>query len=420
MEKLIINGGKRICGEIKIGGAKNAVLPLLAAAMLTDKTVVLTNCPMISDVKDMLDILEKLGCKTSRENDTITVNTKNAYTHIMPENESRKMRSSIFMLGSMISRFGKVCAVYPGGCDIGSRPIDLHLHGLRALGVVIEEKDGKIYCDGSNMRAGRIHLGFPSVGATENLMMAASSLEGETVIENAACEPEIVDLQNFMRSMGINISGAGTPIITISGRTDSPNEILEHRVIPDRIVTGTLLCAAAITGGSITLHDSRADHCSAVISKLQEMGCRFDIKYDTISMNAERKLVSVSKIETMPYPGFPTDMQALMLAVCTVCDGTSIITENLYENRFRHVPELIKMGASIVVKDRTAIVTGGKLHGAAVSACDLRAGAALIAAALAAEGTTVVEGVDKYVDRGYDHIEVMLRSLGADIIRAGG
>lgn len=417
MAKLIIEGGARISGELTICGAKNSILPILAATLLTDKTIRLTNCPYISDVTNMLTILRELGCRTKRTGDTVVINTADAASYVMPEHLSRELRSSIFMLGPILSRFGKVCCVYPGGCDIGNRPIDLHLKGLRDLNVDVVEKDGKVYCDSSNIKGAVVHLDFPSVGATENIMMAATAAHGKTVIMNAACEPEIADLQTFMRKMGYNVSGAGTSTIVIDGKCPSQSDIIEHRIIPDRIVAGTMLCSAAITHGNITLHSVQPADLTAVISKLREMGCIIETTHDRITLSAPDELKAVSRIETMPHPGFPTDMQALIFAVCTVCKGASVICENLFENRYRHAGELAKMGACAMINNRTAVIQGGRLHGATVNACDLRGGAALIVAALAAEGTTVVEYVDRYVDRGYDHIENMLCALGAHITR---
>lgn len=421
MAKLIIQGGPKVNGEISVCGAKNAVLPILAAALLTEKTVKLTNCPNISDVTNMLCILQELGCRTNRAQDTITINTSEAASGIIPEKLSRKMRSSIFMLGPMLSRFRHVCCVYPGGCDIGNRPIDLHIKGLRDLNIDVQERDGHVYCDSSDIRAAVVHLDFPSVGATENIMMAATAADGVTTITNAACEPEIVDLQNFMRELGYEVLGAGTSTITVIGKKQRPQlkaDVIEHRIIPDRIVTGTLLCSAAITNGNVVLHDVNPSDSTAVISKLREMGCRIETTQNTISLDANTELKSVGKIETMPHPGFPTDMQALIFAVCTVCKGTSVIVESLFENRYRHASELAKMGANAIINDRMAVITGGKLHGAHVEACDLRGGAALVVAGLAAEGTTVVERVDEHIDRGYDHLENLLNALGANIIRA--
>ena len=420
MDKLIIKGGKKISGRLKVCGAKNAVLPILAATMLTDKTVVLFNCPEISDVDSMIDILCGMGCKVNKQGEKIIINTSHANTYIMPEAESKKMRSSIFMLGPLLARYSKVVAVYPGGCDIGARPIDLHLEGLKQMNVTVTESDGKIMCDGSNMKPANIHLKFPSVGATENLMMAAAYLDGITRIENAACEPEIVDLQMFMRELGINVTGAGTDVICVEGSNQTTEKEVEFEIMPDRIVAGTLLCAAAITGGNVLLDNANPNDLNSVLKVLEQMGCSIECNDNTIKLNAPSILKGIKKIETNPYPGFPTDMQALILALCCVADGKSEITENLYENRFRHIPELRKMGADIYLNDRTAILNGKKLYGSQVSACDLRAGAALIIAGLAADGTTVVSDVDKYVDRGYNHIETMLCRLGADIVRLEG
>ena len=417
MEILTVYGGKKLNGDIDVQGSKNELLPILAATLLTDKDITLTNCPRIKDADNMLAILQMLGASVSTEGDKIHVSTKNAYSYVMPDKQSKEMRSSIFMLGPILSRFNKVCCVYPGGCAIGSRPIDLHLRGLKDLGVKVVESDGRIFCDGTDAHAADINLDFQSVGATENLMMAAVLLKGRTTINNAAREPEIEHLQEFMRRLGYDVSGAGTSVITINGGTYSTGESVEYKIMPDRIVAGTLLCAAAITRSEITLHKARPSDMTAVLAKMKEMGCQITTCDDTIHIDAKGELAAVQSTETQPYPGFPTDMQALLFAVCTTLNGTSVIKENLYENRFRHVGELKKMGAKASVYDRTAVIRGGELHGATVCAGDLRGGAALVVAGLAAKGVTVIENADIYIDRGYESIETMLSKLGADIRR---
>ncbi|MBQ9950501.1 MAG: UDP-N-acetylglucosamine 1-carboxyvinyltransferase [Clostridia bacterium] len=417
MDKIVVNGGHTLQGEAVVQGSKNALLPILAATLLTDGEVVLNNCPCIKDADNMLEILSILGAHTERDCHSIYVNAKNVISHVMPDKQSGEMRSSIFMMGSILSRFSRASCVYPGGCAIGNRPIDLHLKGLRALGVQVNENDGRIYCDAENAHAADIHLDFPSVGATENLMMAAAGIRGVTTINNAAREPEITDLQNFMRELGIMVYGAGTSVITVEGTRIPKNTCVEYEIMPDRIVAGTLMCAAAITRSEITLKNARPSDMTAVVSKMREMGCIVDANCDTIHVDAKRALKAVQNTETLPHPGFPTDMQAPLFAVCATLDGTSVIKENLYENRFRHAGELVKMGAQVTLHDRTAIITGGKLHGATVCAGDLRGGAALVLAALAADGKTEIENVDMCVDRGYEEPERILCELGADALR---
>lgn len=418
MAKLIIEGRTKIQGEISIGGAKNSILPILACTLLTNKTVRIKNCPKISDVNNMLNILKMLGGSYFFEGDSLYVDTATAETFIMPPDLSRELRSSIFMLGSILARFGQACCVYPGGCEIGNRPIGLHLSGLKMLNVSVIEEEGSIICNGENMEGTAIHLDYPSVGATENLMMAASGAKGKTIITNAAREPEIEDLQAFMRKLGFNVTGAGTSTIEIDGKLDiEVPDVVEHRIISDRIVAGSMLCAAAICGGSLNVKNIEPLHISSTLSKLREAGCNLDIGKSNVHISAPDRLKEIRMIETLPHPGFPTDMQALLFALCTVADGTSIIVENVFENRFKHAPEFTKMGAVITQRDRTAIIRGVKhLRGAHVTAQDLRGGAALVIAGLAAWGYTTVDNVE-FIDRGYERIEDMLNSVGANITR---
>lgn len=417
MSRLIITGGTKICGEIQISGAKNAILPILACTLLSDKPVILENCPRITDVFNMLGILETLGCSCEFIGDTLYIDTRDADNYKMPQHLSREIRSSIFMLGPILGRFKKAECVYPGGCEIGNRPIDLHLNGLAKLNVAVSENNGVIYCDGENLTCADIHLDYPSVGATENIMMAAAKANGRTHITNAAREPEIEDLQMFLRKIGVNVYGAGTSTITIDGLLNVDGEVVEHRIMPDRIVAGTVLCAAAITGGSVYIRDVCPGHMLPVLSKLTEAGCDIEIEENALSLRALERPHEIQHIETLPHPGFPTDMQPQILALCSIADGTSVIIENVFENRFRHLPEIKRMGASVVQKDRMVIIRGVKhLNGAIVSANDLRGGAALTIAGLAARGRTVVENVE-YIDRGYESIENMLNSLGACIVR---
>jgi UDP-N-acetylglucosamine 1-carboxyvinyltransferase len=386
--------------------------------LLTNKTVRIKNCPKISDVNNMLNILKTLGGSYYFEGDSLYVDTAKAETYVMPPDLSRELRSSIFMLGSILARFGQACCVYPGGCEIGNRPIGLHLSGLKMLNVSVIEEEGSIICNGENMEGTAIHLDYPSVGATENLMMAASGAKGKTIITNAAREPEIEDLQAFMRKLGFNVTGAGTSTIEIDGKLDiEVPDVVEHKIISDRIVAGSMLCAAAICGGNLNVKSIEPLHISSTLSKLREAGCNLDIGKSNVHISATDRLKEIRMIETLPHPGFPTDMQALLFALCTVADGTSIIVENVFENRFKHAPEFTKMGAVITQRDRTAIIRGVKhLRGAHVTAQDLRGGAALVIAGLAAWGYTTVDNVE-FIDRGYERIEDMLNSVGANITR---
>ena len=408
-----IIGGERLEGRAAVPAAKNAVLPILAACMLTGGRVDLENCPLLEDIANMLRILEELGCKTARQDGRVTVWPAGASRCEMPDALSKKLRSSIFMMGPLLGRFRKAAVTYPGGCEIGLRPIDLHLKGLRAMNVAIREEHGRIYCDGSAMRGADVLLDFPSVGATENVMMAAVLAEGETTIRNAAREPEIVDLQNFINAMGGRVRGAGSDVVRVTGVKSLTGAA--YRPIPDRITAGTLLCAAAMTGGEIELAGARADCMDAVLCKLREAGCRVEAGPERVALKAPEALKAVD-VFTQPYPGFPTDMQAQMMALSCVAQGTSILVENVFENRFNHAAQLVRMGADITIHQRTAVVRGGRLTGSRVAAKDLRAGAALVLAGLAADGVTEVENVP-LIDRGYERLEETLNALGAQVRR---
>ncbi len=415
MAKLIVTGGIPLSGIYRVGGAKNAVLPILAACVLTRRPVRLTDCPQLSDVENMAGILRTLGCTVERAGGALVVNAADASCYELPEHLSKELRSSIFLLGPVLARFGRAVVTYPGGCEIGNRPIDLHLKGLQQLGMRTREEGGRIHCDGRRLRGADIHLDYPSVGATENIMMAAVAAEGETVIRNAAREPEIVDLQTFLRSAGFRVQGAGTSTIVVQSGCE-PREV-EHAIMPDRIVAGTLLVAGAITGGAITVENAVADDMAGTLAKLAECGCGLKIGYREIALSAPRRVREIKLVETLPHPGFPTDMQAQIFALCSVADGTSVIVENVFENRFKHAQELNRMGANTTVKGRTAVIRGvPKLKGAAVTAHDLRGGAALVLAGLAAEGVTTVENCC-HIDRGYQCFETMLCALGAQILR---
>ena len=415
MEKYIINGGNKLYGSVNIQAAKNSVLPILAAAVLTDGKVKILNVPQISDVKNMVKILTCLGCKAVYDNNDITIDSSSADCYEIPSALAHELRSSVFLLGSVISRFHMAKIAYPGGCDIGLRPVDLHLTGLKRLGVNITEKNGYIVCKCDKLCGNEIMLDCPSVGATENIMLAAVKAEGTTVIKNAAREPEIEDLQRFLNSIGAKVSGAGSGTVVIEGVQKLSG--CEFLPIPDRIEAGTFLIAAAMCGGEMSANGVCHENISSLIHKLRENGCKIHIKDDKILIENHKRLASVKSIETQPYPGFPTDLQAQMTALCCICNGQSIITENLFETRFKYVPELRKMGADITVIDRNAFVRGvEKFKGANVVAYDLRGGAALVLAGLAADGRSEVMDIS-HIDRGYGSLEYKLRNLGADIVR---
>lgn len=414
MDGLYIKGGRVLNGSIDICSAKNACLPILAGSIMCDEDIVIEKCAYFSDIENMILILESLGCKVNKCDSSLYINSRFIDSHIIKEEYTKKVRSSIFMLGPLLTKFQKAHIAYPGGCNIGTRPIDLHLKGLKNLGVKITEKHGFITCDGSNMKPGVVHLDFPSVGATENIMMAAVKLNGTTVIYNSAKEPEIVDLQNFINSMGGKISGAGTSTITITG-VDKLHATV-YTPISDRIVAGTYLIAGAMTGGNIVLNNVVPEHNLALISKLKQSGCDIDIGDDFIRLKSSGKLKSCA-IETQPYPGFPTDLQNQILVMQTISSGMGIVVENLFETRFKIYSELKKMGADITIRDRMAIVRGvDTLYGATVTASDLRGGAALVLAGLSAHGYTTIEDV-YHIDRGYKNIENDLNILGAEISR---
>ncbi len=413
MEKLIINGGRRLDGRVKIQGAKNSALPILAAAVINRQKNIIHNCPRLSDVDKTVEILEGLGCRVKREGNDIEVDSSCADSWTIPESLMRELRSSIIFLGAILSRFGEAEVSMPGGCEIGNRPIDLHLKALARLGIAISEEHGFIKCIYENPHGTYIHLDFPSVGATENIMLTACALKGETTITNAAKEPEICDLADFLNKMGVRVTGAGTDTVRIYG-TKKYNAV-EHTVIPDRIVGATYFAAAAVTGGRAAAEGVRAEHMRSMISILREMGCAFENDGELLVMNAPERLGSVRMVRTMPYPGFPTDIQSPFMTAAAVARGTSVFVENIFENRFKHVEELVRMGADISVDGRVAVVRGvPRLDGATVMARDLRGGAALTIAGLCAKGVTEVGNVC-YINRGYEDIECALNCLGADV-----
>ncbi len=418
MEKFYIKGGTTLNGEVKVSTAKNAILPILAGAILCDGVVTLNNCSKYSDVNYMVKILTELGAVCKFQDDVLTINSSVADKFYISDEYTKKVRSSIFMLGPLVARFKQAKVAYPGGCNIGTRPIDLHIKGLQSLNVKIEEKHGYIYCDAKNISSGEVHLDFPSVGATENIIMASVFCKGVTKIYNAAKEPEIEDLQNFINAMGGKVKGAGTSTIEIEGvkKLHSVN----YTPIPDRIITGTYLIACAVTGGKVCLTNTNHLHNTALISKLKQSGCKLQLKNDKIIIEVGHKLKSIPKIETLPYPGFPTDLQSQMLTLQTICKGTSVIIENLFETRFKIYTELTKMGANIIIKDRMALINGVKsLYGANVTAPDLRSGAGLVIAGMCAEGYTTINDI-YHIDRGYLNIENDFNCLGADIKRIEG
>lgn len=415
MEKLVIEGGKPLSGAVRIHGAKNAALPILAACIMAEGEITIENVPDLSDIDVMLDILKALGCRTERRGEQIIVDALKVCEHHIPEHLMSQMRSSIFLMGPLLARLGRVELYQPGGCAIGERKIDLHLRGLAALGAAIEESGSKIVCTAEELTGAEIALDYPSVGATENIMMAAVMAKGRTIIAGAAREPEIQDLQHFLNRMGARIIGAGTDTITIDGVPELMP--CSYRIIPDRIVAGTLMIAAAATKGNITLENVCPAHLTSAIHVLKRAGVQIAIDDDIMNISSHTRPKPVERIVTAPHPSFPTDLQSQIMVLLSLADGVSIIKETVFEGRFKHVDELTRMGADIRIDLSSAFIRGvPRLYGATVEATDLRAGAALVIAGLAAQGTTVVEQVH-HIDRGYARIEQMLRHLGANIVR---
>lgn len=411
MKNILLRGGRRLTGTLGIHGAKNAILPILSASLLAEEPVILNNCPRLSDIDNMLEILRRLGCRAEQEEDRIYIDSSDADGYRIDEQLSRRLRASLFILGPLIGRFGKAVLSYPGGCDIGMRPVDLHLKGLRAMGARIDEQFGYISCEAVRLKGCEIYLDYPSVGATENLMMAAAAAEGETVINNPAKEPEITELARFIETLGGSVSFLGNSV-QIKGAHLSGGEFSP---MADRIAAGTYMIAAAITGGDVAVTGISPEYLRSLINKLSECGCEVECGAERIRVSAPWRLKSPRIIETMPYPGFPTDLQAQIMALQTVCEGTCIIVENIFENRLKHAAELIKMGADITVKGRTAVIKGVyELYGANVTAFDLRGGAAMVLAGLRARGVTRVMDAG-YINRGYYRLEENLSKLGADI-----
>ena len=416
-DRLLIRGGIPLCGEISSQGAKNSSLPILAAALMCDSQVILHNCPDLTDCATAADILRHLGCSVKREGNTVVINPANGSEYEIPEELMLKMRSSIVFLGAILSKNRRARLSYPGGCELGSRPIDLHLSSLKLLGAQIEEQNGYLDCYAKNGLTGaEIPLGFPSVGATENVILAAVCAKGTTTIYNAAQEPEVADLIAFLNKCGAKIEGAGESKITINGVDHLKSS--EHWIMSDRIADTTYLCMAAATRGKLMINGADSANLSAVLPILKDMCCEIKSDKNGIYINAEdRDLSAVKTIKTMPYPGFPTDAQPPIMAAMCTARGCCIFVENIFDNRFKHAGELVRMGADIKVEGKVAVVTGvASLHAAQTAAHDLRAGAAVITAALAANGETSVAGMC-HVDRGYESIEKALGLLGARVKR---
>ncbi|MGN0592320.1 MAG: UDP-N-acetylglucosamine 1-carboxyvinyltransferase [Ruminococcus sp.] len=416
MQKLVINGGIPLDGEMLLHGAKNSALPLLAAALLCSGETVLENCPRLTDVFAACRILTHTGCRCMMQEHTITIHADSLVRSEIPETLMQEMRSSIVFLGALLGRLGACQVYYPGGCELGPRPIDLHLDALRQMGAQIVRHEGRLDCTApKGLRGCTIHLKFPSVGATENVLLAAVLAKGDTVLYNAAKEPEICDLAEFLRKCGARISGDGESTIRIQGVPSLTGCV--HRIMPDRIAGLTYLSAGAITGGTVKLCGTAGAQMENVLPILEQAGCRIDRMEDAVYLRAPRRLRAVARLRTMPHPGFPTDMQAILMAVMTLANGVSVFEEHIFENRYRHVDGLVQMGAEICVSGRTAVVSGvHELYGAHVAATDLRGGAALVLAGLAAQGTTEVRQIH-HIDRGYEAIEQVLRGAGGRIIR---
>lgn len=413
MAQYIMNGGSPLVGEVAIGGAKNAALGILAAAIMTDEDVFIENLPDVKDINVMLEAIKAIGASVERlDRHSVRINASSVKDVLVDDEFIRKIRASYYFIGALLGKYKSAEVALPGGCNIGSRPIDLHLKGFKALGAEIEIESGRVKAHAIDLVAADIYLDTVSVGATINIMMAASLAEGRTVIENAAKEPHIVDVANFLNSMGADIKGAGTDVIRINGVKSLHGS--QYSIIPDQIEAGTFMCAAAITKGDITVKNIIPKHMEAISAKLMEMGCEvveFDDAIRVIAKNNQK----ATNIKTLPYPGFPTDMQPQITTALALASGSSLVVESIFENRFKYVDELARMGTNIKVEGNTAMVIGvEKLRGAALKAPDLRAGAALVLAGLAAEGLTTVDDI-KYIKRGYEDFEGKLVSLGADI-----
>ncbi|MCD8362700.1 MAG: UDP-N-acetylglucosamine 1-carboxyvinyltransferase [Lachnospiraceae bacterium] len=418
MEQYVIKGGVPLKGEVGIGGAKNAALAILAAANMTDETVRIENLPDVRDINVLLEAMQDIGTHVERvDRHTVTVNGSCVENCIVENENMKKIRASYYLLGALLGKYKKAQVPLPGGCNIGSRPIDQHLKGFKAMGAETRIEHGFIIAEAKRLHGAHIFLDMVSVGATINIMMAASMAEGNTTIENAAKEPHVVDVASFLNSMGARIKGAGTDVIRVTGVQRLHKS--DYSIIPDQIEAGTFMFAAAVTGGDVLLHNVIPKHLEATTSKLLELGCRVREYDDAIQVIGPEKLHS-THVKTMPYPGFPTDMQPQIAVSLALADGTSIVTESIFENRFRYVDELIRMGASIKVEGNVAVITGvERFTGAHVNTPDLRAGAALVIAGLAAEGITIVDDI-YYIERGYENLDLKLQQLGAKIEKVSG
>ena len=416
MEQYVIKGGNRLEGEVMISGAKNAALAILAAAIMADEAVTIENVPDVRDTRIVLDAIKDIGAIVERvDKHTFKINGSTIYSTTVDYEYIKKIRASYYLLGALLGKKGNAQVALPGGCNIGSRPIDQHIKGFKALGANVEIEHGMICAEADNLSGGHIYMDVVTVGATINIMLAACMAEGNTIIENAAKEPHVVDVANFLNCMGANIKGAGTEVIRIKGVERLHGTT--YSIIPDQIEAGTFMVAAAVTGGNVLINNVIPKHLEAITAKLAEVGCQVDEYDEAVRVVGTGKL-SHTNIKTLPYPGFPADMQPQMTVLLTCCEGTSIVTESIWENRFKYVDELARMGATIKVEGNTAIINGGdRLTGAQVAAPDLRAGAALVISGLVAEGFTYVDDI-KYIERGYEDFEDKLRKIGADIIKA--
>lgn len=413
MNSYLVEGGHKLFGSVDISGSKNATLPIIAASVLNKGITVIENVPDIRDVKSMCAILEELGCKVRRYQDKVEIDARNVVKYEIPENLMQEMRSSVILVGALLGRNKSCKFTYPGGCEIGSRPINLHLESFSQLGVTVNEKNGYIDCKTTNLTGAEIVLDFPSVGATENIMLASVLADGETKIKNVAREPEIKNLQDFLNSMGAKVKGAGSNTIIIKGVNKLHDTVFS--VIPDRIEAGSYLCMAAITRGEVELKKVNPEHLSAVIHKLKQMNFKINSSKNKLYIKPTKNIIATN-VKTMPYPGFPTDMQSQFVTLLTLANGTSIVVENIFENRYKYVNELIKMGANITIEDRTAIIQGVEnLFSANLEAKELRGGAALVIASLAATGISEIKGA-QFIERGYENLIPKLKILGANIL----
>lgn len=411
MEQYVIKGGNPLVGEVEIGGAKNAALAILAAAVMTDDTVLIENVPDVRDTNVMLQAMESIGVRVERiDRHTVKITAKNVNGHVIEDDYIKKIRASYYLIGALLGKYKKAEVSLPGGCNIGSRPIDQHLKGFRALGAKVDIAHGMIIAQADDLKGNHIYLDVVSVGATINVMLASVMAQGVTIIENAAKEPHVVDVANFLNSMGANIKGAGTDVIRVRGVETLHGT--EYAIIPDQIEAGTFMFAAAITKGDVTVKNVIPKHLESISAKLLEIGCEIEESDDAVRVVASKPL-SHTHVKTLPYPGFPTDMQPQITVALALSNGTSIVTESIFENRFKYVDELTRMGANIKVEGNTAIINGvSKYTGAGITAPDLRAGAALVLAGLSAEGFTTVDDI-RYIERGYEDFDIKLKSLGA-------